>query len=683
MKIARSLTALSAAIVILGAAACGGGGGGYGGGTAPPPPPTSSVTGNGLAPATGPGDTSQYFPAAQGDKWSFNYVTDYPSALSPTGIVDLSVNGTKTIQGVTATVFTRADPTAASGGYDQYFYVNGGGVTLLGNSDPSDSLTPLIVPYVELLFPVQVGPVSSLTGTKLPFGKDPSGNAVTLNLTQSIANVAVESVDVPAGSFSSAMRQTTSISATAFDSGQSAPTVSAADTIWIVPGIGQVKDQSSASGNGTSISSSSELRGYTINGVPHGLGVPADLIPGLVGTSCLGPGYIAPPSSATDHTNYLIVAHNCDASSGSVQLKWVATLVGPDGTVRHSADLSAVFTPPAQVMIGLHAVVAFDGTNYLVVHEDDNNPVSSGGANLDALLVSPSGTIVAGPNVAGAAYFNSGLPGDPEALAFDGSRYLLVYVDNNAVVRPPQLSGLFISPATGQPDGVPFTISQSNDYNHAEPAVGFDGTNYLVVWVENGSNPPGLSAVRISKTGTVLDAQPLLIMNSSGAGTNSSGICCDLEPAVSFDGANYLVAYKDTRGAAAYSDTGKISAARVSTAGVLLDGSASTPGIAVTTVTGVHIGRVRSAFFGGTHWLVWDAGSPDSLTASRVSPSGKAPSVWPNGFPLVPAAAAQGSEQWPALSATANAGLVTWTRLQPSPSTATALRAIPIFSPGP
>jgi hypothetical protein len=675
MKIARSLRTLAAAMVALSAVACGGGGGGSGGSSTP----AASVTGNGFAPSAGPGDTGQYFPAAQSDKWSFNYVTDDPSALSPNGIVDFSVNGTKTIQGVTATVFTRADPTAASGGFDQYFYVNGGGVTLLGNSDASDSLTPLIVPYVQLLVPVQVGPVSSLTGTNLAFGKDSGGNPITLNLTQVIANVAVESVDVPAGSFSNAMRQTTSISATAFDSGRSAPVVSGTDSSWIVPGIGQIRDQTSVSGNGSSVNSSSELRGYTINGVPHGLGVAADLIPGLVTANCEGPGYIAPPSIVTDQTNYLITAHNCDASSGSVKLKWVATLVGPDGTVRHSTDLSAAFTPPAQVLIGLHAVVAFDGTNYLVVHEDDNNPLSSG-IKLDALLVSPSGTVVAGPNIIGNVSYSSDLPGDPEAVAFDGSRYLLVYVDTNAG----QLSGLFISPATGQPDGMPFTISHTNDVNHAEPAVGFDGTDYLVVWVENGSNPPGLSAVRVSRTGTVLDAQPVLIMNSSGAGTNSSGLCCDLEPAVSFDGTNFLVAYKDTRGAGPYSDTGKISAARVSTAGVLLDGSATTTGIAVTTATGVHIGRVRSAFFEGAHWLVWDGGSSDSLTASRISPSGTVPSAWPNGFTLVPAIAAQGTDLWPALAATASAGLVTWTHLQqPSTSTATALRAIPIFSPGP
>jgi hypothetical protein len=163
--------------------------------------------------------------------------------LSPYAIVGVAVNGTKIVQGVSATVFTRTDPTVASGGSDQYFYVNAGGVTLLGNNDATDSITPLIVPYVELLFPVQVGSVSSLSGTNLAFGKDKSGNSITLNLTQTIANVAIESVDVPAGTFANAMHQTTKVAGTAFDSAQSTPAISGTDDIWLVPGIGQGTDR--------------------------------------------------------------------------------------------------------------------------------------------------------------------------------------------------------------------------------------------------------------------------------------------------------------------------------------------------------------------------------------------------------------------------------------------------------
>jgi hypothetical protein len=650
------------ATLILSVAACGGGGSSGGGGSGATGP---SVTGNGLAPSSGPGDASLSFPAAQGDKWSFDYATNDPNAVSTSGIVGVAVNGTRSVQGVTGTVFTRSDPTNSHGGYDQYFYVNGGGVTLLGNSDPTDTITPLIAPYVELLFPVQLGPVSTVMGANLPFGKDSGGNAITLNLTQTITNAAIESVDVPAGPFPNAMRQTTSVSATAFDNGHSTPTVSGTQTIWLVAGAGEVREQSSVTGTAAPVTSTSELRNYVVNGVQHGLGAAADLIPSLV-AGC-GPNQTARPAIATDHTNFLVVAHKCNTSGGAPQVQWVGTVVGPDGSVKASVNLSPAVTPAAGVMIGLHAVVAFDGTNYLVVHEDDNNP-TPGIAALDAQLVAPSGALVGSPTVVGQAAYNTNRLSEAEALAFDGSRYLLVYVDNTAVIRPPQLSGLYISPATGQPAGVPFPISNTNDYDHAEPALAFDGTNYLLVWVESGSSPPGLSAVRVSKLGTVLDAQPLLIMNNTGG---ASGY--DLEPTVSFDGTNYLVAYKDIRGGGGP----KIAAARVSIAGALLDGSATVPGIAVTTTAAATIGRLRSAFYEGAHWLVWDAGSSTVLNASRVSTAGTVPAAWPNGFVLT--APEQSTESWPAIAASAGGALVGWVDGVASAAGPITLRAMPIF----
>jgi hypothetical protein len=680
-------TALRVRILIfalpLAIAACGGGSGGGsgagGGGTSGPP--AATVTGNGLAPASGPGDTASYFPSTTGDQWSFNYTTNDSTALSPYAIVGVAVNGTKTVQGVSAMVFTRTDPTVASGGSDQYFHLNGGGVTLLGNSDATDSITPLIAPYVELLFPVQVGSVSSLSGTNLPFGKDKNGNSITLNLTQTIANVAIESVDVPAGTFANAMHQTTKVTGTAFDSGQSTPAVSGTDDIWLVPGIGQVKEQTAAGAGATLVNSAAELRGYTVNGKAHGLGTASAVTPNLVSANCLGgPTFFAPANVASDGTNFLAVALACDNSSGTVQVKWIATLIGPDGTVKTSVDLSPATGIPVQSNFGTHAVVAFDGTNYLVIHEDIYGATSS--PNLLALLVSRSGSIVSGPNVVGAA-FQTSLPGDQEALGFDGSRYLLVYGDANAIVRPPQMSGLFISPATGLPDGAPFTISNTNIYERDGPAVGFDGTNYLVVWGEFGLNPTGLRAMRVSKAGALLDSTPLLVMDASSLSSSSSGVCCDLSPSVTFDGTNYLVAYRDPRGAAPYSNTATVSAARVSPAAVLVDGTAAVPGIVVSSATGIVVDRVRSAFINGAHWLAWGSGDPSSLSASRVSPSGAVPAVWPNGFILVPASAAGATAQWPAVVAGTNGGMVTWLQAQPDATSTTSSWSMPIYSQGP
>lgn len=567
--------------------------------------------------------------------------------------------------------------------------MNGGGVTLVGNTDGTDALTPLIVPYVELLFPVQVGPVSSLSATNLPFGTDSGGKPVTLNLTQSIANVAVESVDVPAGTFTNAMRQTTTVSATAYDSGRTSPAVSGTDTSWLAPGVGQIKEQLSVSANGNSRTASSELRGYTVNGRQHGLGAATDLVPALISANCtVAQGSIGPPNIASDGTNYLIVAHLCDATSGSVTVKWIATLVGPDGTTKSTVDLSTVVAPGA---VGTQSTVAFDGTNYFVVHEEDSAVAVPGeDFNLDGWLVSRTGAIVSGPNFVGLSMHDSGAGGPAApALAFDGSRYLLLFTDANAPVRPPQLSGLFISPATGRPDGASFPISNTNDYIRGEPAVGFDGTNYLVVWTENGSSPPGLVAVRVSKAGAILDPTPLLIANNFGPDSSGAGPCCDLQPTVSFDGTNYLVAYLDQRNASAnfeltiYSEYATISAARVSTSGVLLDGSATTPGIVVSRAQGMVTDRVRSAFINGAHWLVWGSGSPRTLHASRVSTGGAVPAAWPDGFSLIAAPTAQAAAQLPAIVASSDGGAVTWLQVQSNPSTLTALRGMQIFPIGP
>ncbi len=46
---------------------------------------------------------------------------------------------------------------------------------------------------------MSLGQVSQVVGENLPFGTDANHNPVTLNLTQTITNSAMETVDVPAG----------------------------------------------------------------------------------------------------------------------------------------------------------------------------------------------------------------------------------------------------------------------------------------------------------------------------------------------------------------------------------------------------------------------------------------------------------------------------------------------------
>src|SRR5256885_811516 len=70
--------------------------GGAGGSGGPPPPPQPSVTGNGFAPSSGPGDTNGYFPVGAQDQWVVDYTTDDPKAPAPAGTLTVTVTGTKT-----------------------------------------------------------------------------------------------------------------------------------------------------------------------------------------------------------------------------------------------------------------------------------------------------------------------------------------------------------------------------------------------------------------------------------------------------------------------------------------------------------------------------------------------------------------------------------------------------------
>jgi len=645
--------------VVLLLTACGGGGGNGGSSSGGAGGGGSTVTGTGFAPSTGPGDTAGYFPVASGDQWQFNYSTTDPKAVAPTAVVTVSVNGTKSVLGTTATVLTQTNPTIATGGYDQYVSVSPGGVTDLGNSNAGDTITPLIVPYVQMLFPVQLGTVSTVTGQNLPAGKDPSGNAITLNMTQIIANASMETVDVPAGSYAGALKQVTTVTGAAHDNGQSLA-VSGTDTAWFVAGIGEVKETISSASGGVMISSSAELRAAIVNGQTHGLGAARD----LVAVSPAMASIYAPtlPVIASDGTNFLIVTLRASVSGGGAwQQNWQGTLVAADGTVLSSFNITAPVSTTLSCGGGLFAVAGFDGTNYLVVTENSHCATLQP-TTLDAVVISPAGAIVAGPSTVAN-------PSDPstgtfyQALGFDGSQYLLIYVQH--VVVGTQLYGVFIAPATAQASGAAFPIAPDTALQDS-PAVAFDGTNYLVAWVEE---PGLLEAVRVSAAGAVLDATPI------GIALQSSLCCGYMSPSVSFDGTNYLVTYRDPRGQSSTFNA-TVSAARISKAGVLLDGTLAAAGIVVTSAPGVPLGRVASVFRDGAHWIVWESGGPNALSASRVSPAGIVPSAWQNGFPLVPAT---GEVSSPAIAAGSSAGYVTWLHGQGTSPEITSLAGLAVF----
>jgi hypothetical protein len=135
--------------------------------------------------------------------------------------------------------------------------------------------------------------------------------------------------------------------------------------------------------------------------------------------------------------------------------------------------------------------------------------------------------------------------------------------------------------------------------NHQSIAVGFDGTNYLVVWeTQLGGNYSIICGARVTPGGEVLDPSGLLI--SDAAFYRGS-------PALAFDGTNYLVAWQDFRRGYAY----HIYGARVTPGGQVLDP------VGFQVSEGSNDAHSPALGFDGTNYLVaWedygrDANKPD------------------------------------------------------------------------
>ncbi len=669
----RLFTGFSAGFVIISLpllSACGGGGGG-GGNSAPGP----TISGNTFAPISGPGDTSHYFPAAAGNEWSYNGSSTDSASTTTLAIVSVAVTGTRTIQGAMATVFTTSGSPGQPATFDENYGISNGGVTALGNTNPSDTISPLIIPYAQQLFPVQAGPVSSVIAANLPAGTDSGGHPITLSVNQTISNGAFETVEVPAGIFTHALNQSTTINASVSDSGKSAPITGIQNT-WYVAGIGEIKSASTTTGAGVTVTTASELRGYTVNGVQHGLGPITTLSAALAQPGCAS-APAAVPAVGSDGSDFLIVAHQCAMVGGNPVGNWFGILVGPDGATRSTFNITGQGPVGGGDNTPLHATMAFDGTNYLVVLEELGQV--SNQTQLNSVLISRTGTLVTAPTAIAHADRSEGLHSDAEALAFDGSRYLLVYTAPSVAFQPAPEVAQFISAGTGQPSGTPFTISGTGVWN-SSPALAFDGTNYLAVWVQNQTTPTGLYGARISTAGTLLDASPIQIVDGSTADFGNS--CCDFSPAVSSAGGSYLVAYRDTRGAPnAFNGDASISATRVSTTGMLMDGSATSPGIVVTASKANLKGRVRSALIDGSVLLIWETGQPLSLAATRIAPAtGAVSTTWPEGFSLVPASDTIGSL---ALGTGSGGAYLAWLNGTVNPKSVTSLGGLRIFTSGP
>ena len=202
------------------------------------------------------------------------------------------------------------------------------------------------------------------------------------------------------------------------------------------------------------------------------------------------------PSVAFDGDNYLVVWGDVRKNQAS---HIYGTRVTPSGTVLDISGFPISTAPSLQ----RSPSVVFDGTNYLVVWQDERN------GNYDDIYgarVSPGGQVLdsSGISISTAENYQ-----ESPSIAFDGINYLVAWQDYRNGSLNPDIYGARVSQAGAVLDSNGFAISTAINYQQ-QPSVTFDGTDYIVVWEDHRSGLDwDIYGARVSQLGAVIDTFPV------------------------------------------------------------------------------------------------------------------------------------------------------------------------------
>ncbi|MBI3183755.1 MAG: hypothetical protein HYZ28_16585 [Myxococcales bacterium] len=363
------------------------------------------------------------------------------------------------------------------------------------------------------------------------------------------------------------------------------------------------------------------------------------------------------PRAFSDGTNFLVLWEDTRPGGGGGTDIWAARPQA-GGTVL--PDSTTGFPVSAAANMQQTLALAYDGTNFLAVWADSRNPSTT--QDIYAARVPPSGSAVLDPlGIAVSTGPNAqALP----AVASDGTGYLVVWADSRNGATGFDVYGTRVD-ATGAVLDNNGILINNNSAEQWEPSVAFSGGVYLVVWrdARNGGGNYDVYGCRVSPAGTVLDSAAVGLPIGVGALTQqapsvagngtrflvawqagafntdiqaarvsaagaleagspfmiSAAANGQTQPSVASDGTDFLVAWQDTRNAAANSD---IYGARVSNAGTVLDGA----GIPIATPPGSNQLQPAVAFGGGTYLVAWqdlrDNTTQPDIFAARVTTGG-------------------------------------------------------------
>ena len=317
----------------------------------------------------------------------------------------------------------------------------------------------------------------------------------------------------------------------------------------------------------------------------------------VIGT---GPDALMCPAITFDGTNFLVVwEQNCDSVTSLIR----GARVSPAGQVLDSAF---VVDSSTGVDVWFGPTASSDGTNSLIVWQDFSR-------GLRGALVASDGSVV-----------DTGLVLAPAINAFegptslyDGTDYLVAWKAWSPVdcILASRVS------RSGVPLDTPGVYVCAPPRGFTEnPAVAFDGNRYFVTWDDDLYGCPNIYGARLTRQMNMLDTAGISISSSRGAANTQH------DPSTAFDGSNFLVAWADNRNMA-----GAIYAARVSPSGADLDAEA----IPICTLA-FQRGYPSVAFDGTDYLITWaDGRRSDSadIYATRVTKGGNV--LDPQGIPLV------------------------------------------------
>ena len=296
---------------------------------------------------------------------------------------------------------------------------------------------------------------------------------------------------------------------------------------------------------------------------------------------------VTPPNSDTETPGKLgavVIGQNvlfvsCRLNGSPLGL--FGTIVDTAGTVLQSfpiASHNCVFPRPS---------IASDGSGFLVVFQRDGSVFAT------RLAGAP------GYGVLGETLLSTGTSNWAPVVSFGGAGYFVAWQKFGDYPNGYDIYGAKVG-TDGQPSAEIPVFVQTGE--QVEPAIAFDGVNYLVIWrdTRSGSGPSsdtGIYGARVALDGTVLDPAGIAISTAP----NVKG-----EPQLTFDGTNYFAVWSDARRYPVQTQPPlDVFGTRISPAGTLLDGAADVGGIAISTAAVVpNVMAYPTVAFDGTNEVV-------------------------------------------------------------------------------